>query len=120
MSEEIAICMPGEGASNAQSSPTPSATRPAWCGGRVKYWAIRSNSDSILGLYPMAGALRVELFGVCRRACQAGVARGCAAVFVEFVAWMERSAEVYPQVSGLNRAAGFSSSPFKGEVGRGM
>src|SRR5439155_2493332 len=46
----IACSMPGVGVSSAQSSPTPSV---AWRGGRVKYWAIRSNSDSMVRLYRM-------------------------------------------------------------------
>ena len=41
ISLDIAICMPGVGASKAQSSPTPSTAR---CVGRLKYRAIKSNS----------------------------------------------------------------------------
>ncbi len=45
MSAEMASCMPGVGASSAQSSPTPSKARPLRLRrGRAKYRAISSNS----------------------------------------------------------------------------
>jgi hypothetical protein len=49
MSEEIAVCMAGEGVSSAQSSPMPSAARAGRA--RMKYCLIRSNSESIPRLY---------------------------------------------------------------------
>ena len=45
ISVEMAICVPGTGVNNAQSSPIPSE---AFLTGFVKYLAIRSNSESMI------------------------------------------------------------------------
>ena len=62
MSLDTASCMPGPGAYNAQSSPTPKAARVT---GRVKYFCMRSNSPmDIPRLSSRGRGSRVPLTGL--------------------------------------------------------